>query len=210
MLPNAIRSWTQSRFGVGAWIKGIELGVVLFDDNKPVHSLVLHELTHGLLYVLTSGFPFPVSLQEGLAMRHEYLLGRSDIRLLDAKKSDSALGDRSRIDSGVLMSIWELLTFDVDRYWKKDISAFKLMTQLSAWLDAYFLWLARNHPNLKRMLGELYRLRLYEPTQIYEWLQREVRASAQELEEGFRRFCTGEGDMNDPWVASYSGAESKT
>jgi len=190
--PTGVRSWLNKPFGRGVWLRGMRTAIALFGTGRPVRMIVVHELTHALLDLLTKGFPYPIALAEGFARRAEYLLPYRNGESEWAKDSGQrAMTEQRYWDSVGLMSVRELLSFDAYMHWRRnDMRAFVVMTELSFWLNAYLFRMATKHPIAKRVLSELLSRNIRTPEGVYEWMQEVLDMRADQLEESFRCFCT--------------------
>lgn len=187
--PRVARCLDPDR-GYGVWIREMRAAVAILNDTMPIRNVVLHELTHGLLDLLTDGFPYPMAIQEGFARAMEYII-HDDIP--SGKPNDlvdtEATRQRRHLQSAYCLTVRELL-LDPHRYWRKDSCQLERMTNLSFWLNVYLFRLAKKHPRAKRILSELLSRNIRTPEGVYEWMQEVVHMRADQLEDSFCRFCT--------------------
>ena len=189
--PPGISDWVKEPFGQGAWLREMRAAIALFGREIPIRQIVVHELTHGLLDVLTDGFPYPIALKEGFARRAEYLLPDDAGNVKWERESlDQTRGDRRYWNAGDCVSIKDLVFFDVSEHWGQNMGAFLRMTEGSFWLNAYLFKVAKAHPRLKGILGELRLNNVRTAEGVYLWLQEVSGMGEEKLEESFHRFCT--------------------
>ena len=189
--PPPINRWCGPASGRGVWLRQVRCALARFDADKTIRQIVIHEVAHALLDLLTGGFPYPLAIAEGVARRAEYLLPdasekpewRSELER-HGKKASRYLGDSE------CMSIKELLFFNCADQAEKDVVALGNMTNLAFWLNLYLSKLSQDHPKLEGMLGKLREQRTAWPAAVYQWLQEASGMGEEELEEGFHRFCT--------------------
>lgn len=190
-LPASIRGTRD--FGRGVWLREARTAVAMLGDNVPVRRIVIHEMVHALMDVLTNGFPYLIALQEGLARSAEY--GLRDVagnREWDKVRSTRARrGCPQFINDENCMSIMEMLSFNVAECRRRNANAdYSRMVNLSFWLHAFLLKLSAQRPVLKRMLADLRRHDVRTPDGVYIWLQDAVGLDERQLEESFYAFCT--------------------
>jgi len=190
-MPAAVKRWTADPFGGGVWLRELRTGIALFEDGNPIRRIVVHELTHALLDVLTDGFAYPLTVVEGFARRAEWLLPDCD-GVIPWKEHSAGLGASGGgcVDEHHYMSIRDLLFFDPKRYWRKDMQAFFRMTELSFWLNCYLFGLSDERSSLPRILAILRQKNVRTSEGVHLWLQEVTGMGEQELESHFHSFCT--------------------
>lgn len=198
--PKPIRGFLFSSMGYGAWLCQIGTIVILFHDRVPVRRILLHELTHALLDLLTNGFQYPRAIEEGYARLMEYHIKGNDSDI----EREKHLGDYGSGKGGYLtdpefMSIRELLFFDVVKHWNKgDAPAFYRMVKAAFWLNTYLAKLKHQcGPIVEKMLAELKSRNITTPENVYQWIKQTCAMEEVELERGFYRYCTL-GDLSTP------------
>ena len=190
LMPPGIRYWASKPFGGGIWLREMRAAVVAARDGNPIRRVVVHELAHALLDILSKGFPYPIAIQEGFARRAEYFLP-DDMGDTEWKRVHSRRCVETSVwNASECMSIAELLRFDPHEHWRQGIAIFLRMTDLAFWLNMYLFRLSTWYPTAKRLLPELRRKNIRTPEGVYEWLQETLCMSADEMENGFRTFCT--------------------
>jgi hypothetical protein len=189
--PRGIRHWASCAFGGGVWLREMRAAIALFGRGNPIRRIVIHELTHALLDLLTNGFPYPIAVAEGFARRAEFLLP-DHAGMIEWKRQSADRNHRGRIrlNDCQCMSIKQLLFFDAAKHWRHDMSAFRQMVDLSLWLNVYLFKLSDKRRLLGRMLPELRLQNVRTPEGVYLWLQEASGMGEQELEESFHCFCT--------------------
>lgn len=190
-VPPVIRHWTGEPFGGGVWLRELRAALALFEGGNPIRRIVIHELAHALLDVLTDGFPYPLCIVEGFARRAEFLLP-DDAGVIEWERqcTDSTVTDTGCLNDSQCMSVKELLFFDPAKYWRHDVEAFLRMTNLSFWMNVYLFKLSDQRPGLARILRELRVENVRTPEGVYGWLQQASRMQEDQLEESFHSFCT--------------------
>jgi len=189
--PQELSQWLCNTTARGAWLRRLCTAVARFTPATPIRRIIVHELTHALLDLLTNGFPYPVAIAEGFARRAEYLLpNKRGMTEWQQQSSHQQKGHRANLTDDEFMSVRELLCFDARARWTSDRASFLGMTNVSFWLNVYLFKLSGKHPILKRILPEL-RLRCITTGEgVYSWLQEACSIDHAELEDGFYRFCT--------------------
>lgn len=189
-VPPVIRHWTAEPFGAGVWLPELRVAIALFEDGNPIRRIVIHELTHALLDLLTDAFPYPLAIAEGFARRAEFLLpDRTGTVEWERQSADRTRKGGEHLDDSQCMSIEDLLLFDAAKHWRQNAAAFVQMTDLSLWLNVYLFKLSVQYPLLKRVLPELRLKNIKTPEGVYSWLQEVSGMDAGALEDGFHRFC---------------------
>lgn len=189
--PRAIREWAGKPFGRGVWLQEMRAAIALFDPNEPIRQVVIHELAHGLLDVLSNDFPYPITIAEGFARRAEYLVRDSKGLTEWERVSESESQQTARhMRNEHFMTVRDLLYFDPKEYWRRDMKAFSRMTNASFWLNIFLSRVSRQSPDVGRMLSELRLSNVRTPEGVYSWLQEASGMRADRLEDKFHRFCT--------------------
>jgi len=188
-VPQPLTRWIAQPFGGGVWLRELRMAIALFEDGNPVRRIVVHELVHGLVDVLSGGFEYPVAIVEGFARRAEWLLPDREGRIpLEVFSRDRNPAD-ARVAEAQCMSIRKLLFFDAQEYWRKDMGAFFRMTELAFWLNCYLFGLSKERPLLGRILAVLRSENIRTPEGVYLWLQEASGMAEEELEDSFHGFC---------------------
>lgn len=196
--PRGIRHWVSAPFGTGAWMREMDTAIVLFPQHEPIWQIVVHEVSHALLDVLSGSFAYPAAIEEGFARLAEYRLPDRTGRCEWEKRSSAAAEGKRGLHESEYMSIAALLSFDSRTHWGRDLGAFAKMTHAAFWLVVYLRGLSRRCPRLKTILADLRINDITTPAGVYEWLQEASGMSADRLEEGFHRFCTTGRLPNSP------------
>lgn len=179
-VPMLLRRLLKEFYG-GCWFTEIRAVVVGFGERRPIRRIVRHELTHGLLEMLTGGFRYSMAIQEGFAGYVEYELGQDT----DRQHASSKRKRRSWKEDDVV-TIKELLACG---YEAPQNPNYHRMAYQCYWLNAYLARISKQQPELRRILQIIWRRNLQEPEAVYAWLQEASGLTPDELEDGFRRFC---------------------
>lgn len=196
--PPGIRIHIENSAIGGVWLSRICCVVIVFARVKSIRKVLLHELTHAYLHLLTDGFPFLRAVAEGFARRAEYLVPdeQGDTEWQRTRHwAESTRGQTYWPDDSV-MSVMELLsseTVDGPRWAPSD--ALRL-TELSFWLNVFLFRLGRQRPILRSILREIQERDLRAPENVYAWILDASGLSAEELERRFYQFCTT-GELPD-------------
>ncbi len=190
--PPGIRDWLSSPFGRGVWISELRVCIALFGTGTTLWRILVHELVHGLLELLSGGFPYPIAIQEGFARRAEYLLPRdTDRGAAAARPGDGTQQSERFLTEDECMTIRELLQFNPREHWRMNMGAFAQMTALSYWLNVFLFGLGREFPQMRRILPELRSRNISAPDAVYQWVCGAAQMTKEELEARFLEFCTG-------------------
>ena len=198
LMPRRIAKLLRSEFGQAVWNGKLNAAVLFAGWTDPAHRIIVHELTHALIDHLSHGFPYPDALMEGLARCWDGMPP-------DEKEQAHGTGDREDESQNVppywddanVLSIHELLT-DPKEIWQDHQEGARL-TDLSSWMLAYLARLVPAHERLGRMFAELRKRKIRTGSGVYEWLLEASGLGANELEAGFRHFCTtGEMEQEQP------------
>lgn len=191
--PPAIKQWTIKPFGGGVWVRELRAALALFEGGNPIRRIVIHEVAHALLDLLTDTFPYPLAIVEGFARRGEFLLPDQAGKIEWERQSTDRIRRRAgHLSDSQCMSIKELLVFDAAKHWRQNMGAFLRMTDLSFWLNVYLFKLSKQCPVTKRILSELRLKNITTPEGVYQWLQETSGMKEAVLEASFRSFCTTE------------------
>ncbi len=174
----------------GVWIRELRAAIALFSDSLSIRQIVTHELAHGLLDVMTDGFPYPMAIQEGVACAMQNIVCAGNPRE-DAQSGDEVSAVRSEryLDGDYCMSAKELL-LDPRGYWTCGSEQLPRMTFLSFWLNAYLARLSRAQPVLRKLPASLRADNVRTREGVYRWLLEASAMTEEEFERGFRGFCT--------------------
>lgn len=165
----------------GAWLGSQRVAVVWCDRKGRERQVIIHELAHALLDLLTDGFLFPLVIQEGYARAIECMIPGS-------AKSNS--GHTQRAHPGGFVAPSDALGIEdlLRAQWTAG-SAGKL-TNLAFWLNVYLSKFPPRGQIVKRMLRELWDQDIRSPSGVYAWILAACEMSRAVAENGFREFCT--------------------
>jgi hypothetical protein len=188
--PRCLHFCVREPFGVGAWLDTLKLGIVFFRDGMPARGTILHETTHGLMDLISGGFPYLTCIKEGFAQRTEYVVphpdGETEWRKISMKRPVSSY---KYFDAAEAMSIRELLAFDVLKHWRRDMKAFSTMTTLSFWFLLFLERIGEDTGVVEDMLYETRKENLTSPDAVYDWIVDTLKIDAGTLEDRFLSFC---------------------
>lgn len=197
--PPEIRSHFESAAIGGVWLSRIRCVVILFGRVKSIRKVVLHELTHAYLDLLTDGFPFPRAIAEGFARRAEYLIpdGNGETEWRRTEHAPESTRRRTFWPDESLLSMRELISSETVEgpHWTPS-DALRL-TELSFWLNVFVFRLGHQRPILRSILRQIRERDLRAPEEVYAWIVDASGLSAEELEGRFYRFCTTGELRND-------------
>jgi hypothetical protein len=211
LAPRRIRQFLSAMPRCGAWAHDIRAIIIPpLPGGASPGGLLIHEVTHALLDLLTAHFPYPRGISEGFA---EYMVSSVGVRTYDGRAEGYSLNwqkpGRGSMDDPPFMSIRDILTFDAREHWGLDPDAFTRMTWASSWLYAYLLARGRQRPRLPWILRELRLKNVTGPEAVYCWLQEASGMEANALEDDFTRYCRL-GARRGSQDAEGGGAETQT
>ena len=186
-----IDSWMARPFSQGCWVSEMRSAIALFSGEISIERVLTHELVHGLLDVLSNGFPYPIAIQEGFARVAEYFLCHDSLSVNRAKDElEKTPQATSSLTDAQFMSIRDLLFFDTDKHWSsRDMLSFVRMTHMGFWMNSFCARCPPDRPILGRILRELRLGQHTNPADVYSWLQGALRMNASDLEDAFRAYC---------------------
>lgn len=174
--------------GEGCWLRDLRIGVVRLTHNLFAERTILHEHVHALIDFMSDGFQFPYVLEEGFANAAcEALLFDSPDWPNDGWKYDLTLGPPLRIDSDRFRPVRELICFELPGRAHEPAA----MVDLSLALHRFLMRQSLARPVAGAVLRELRDAGISRGHEVYEWLASHYEGGAAELEESFRRFCSG-------------------
>lgn len=188
-LPEPLRSIPYLLDGCGVWAPRFGVGVVPMRNKGRVLEIVVHEIVHGLLYVLSEGFEYPPALEEGFARIAERLLTEGQPASGESQ-GRSWEDPRDRFPSSELKTVKGLLTFRRSaspRYQPSDYQA----AVMGTWLHVFLTRLGRDHEPLRHVLGAIRTRRLVTGAEVQRWIEDATSMSSEELERRFADFCAG-------------------
>ncbi|MCH7720968.1 MAG: hypothetical protein IH988_08270 [Planctomycetes bacterium] len=175
-LRNAIGNSPQ----LGIWLTSRKCAVIFCGGGFHERLVILHELTHALLDVLTNGFPYPLVIQEGYARVMECII---PARI----GSDSGQAERRRKSGFLLQS--ELLGIEELLKARWTAESGNRLIMLSFWLNVYLSKFPPGGRIVRCMLKELWEHDLRSPSEVYAWILGACRVNGNTAEQGFREFC---------------------
>lgn len=165
----------------GFWRRSVLLGFARFDSRLPIRRTIVHETVHGLVDLLTDGFPYPFCINEGVARWSEYYYSGAE------PPKDGGHGIDGHLAPDEHQTVWELLNYSLQRVGEAPQIS---ITSLALWLHDFLARLRYQRPQLWYMMRELRFRNLRAPAEVYDWLQRNIGLDARDLEESYRLFCT--------------------
>lgn len=185
-LPSPLNQWWEHGT-YGAWMPTLHCAVARFNELCNIRRIVIHEVSHALLDLLTNGFPYPPVIEEGLARWAEYLLRDGDgVSLWNriAKKRGACVSRYLREDECI--SIKRLLLLDYDNMHAMTRAK---STDYALWLTVYLWRLSMDRPALKEVFRQLREYNMTSGEVVYQWIQDASGMNKDEIENGFRRYC---------------------
>lgn len=183
ILPQSLRAYVSKCYGV--WLVDFKTIVVRFGSRSQIRTILVHELAHALMDILSNEFPFPLAIKEGVACAFEHWFAREPdpSRTMTPRLCNQCLGPEE------YMTVRDLLFFDPVNEFSGDV-AHARMTRASFWLYGFVLNLAEHRPRLRVMLSELPRRGVTTPDGTYRWMQEALGWTSEQLESAFREYCT--------------------
>lgn len=186
-VPMLLRGLLKEFFG-GCWITELWAVLLGFGERCPIRRIVRHELTHGLLDILTGGFQYSMAIQEGFAGFVEHQPGH-DADLQHGAPQGSLQGPPRYWEEADVLTIKEILAYRYELPLKPNYTQRAYMCY---WLVAYLVKISERQPEFLRILEVIWKRNLKESEAVYAWLEETSGLTLDELEDGFRRFCMGE------------------
>lgn len=178
--------WKQLR---AFWAPSMSVVFVRFQGDMSIERVLVHEVAHGLLNVLTNGFPYRPAISEGFARCFEYALSpKRDCSAWNGQ--DRGSGEKGRLLDSEHTSVRELMFFEFRDHMWEDVLSLEPFTRSAMWFNVFLRNISERRPSVKRILIELHQKDIQTPDGVYQWLQQATGMSADELERQFYLFCT--------------------
>lgn len=169
--------WRQLR---AFWVPSMAVVFVRFQGDMSIERVLVHELAHGLLDVLTDTFPYRPAIDEGFARCFEYALSpRRDCSA--CKGEDRGSGEKGRLLDSEHISARELVFSEFSDHMWEDPLALAPFTRSAMWFNVFLRIISKHRPGVKRILAELREKNVRTPEAVYQWLQQATGMSADEL-----------------------------
>lgn len=188
-VPEELASAFRHPLGPGVWLRNLGVACVKFCDWASIHLIIVHELSHALLDHLSHHYPFPLVLDEGIARRIEWNLGREIFGTSTEKDKIPTQG--IVFSSGhISTSIRRLLENPIDKLngvcAETDIRRF---SDMALWLHGFLWEMGKSHRRLWYILPELRKRNLYTADHVMQWLCWVTGLEEREIELSFSRYC---------------------
>ena len=190
-LPPALSRDFSHEYACGVSLPRLRAVAIRNRGNVPIRRLLVHELTHVLLSLLSRGFPYLAAIQEGFARYEEH-------RIEDSERDgarEPVVDDAGGGPDGYLlrdehMSLRALLEFDwAERDRSGDHEGLIRFRRSCYWLICYLGTLIRVAPRVSGLLSELRTQDLRTPDQVCKWIEDATGMREAELEAEFYLFC---------------------
>lgn len=189
--PAPIRKWIERSNASGVWLSHLRMAMIRLSDAPGPRRLIIHELAHALLDVLSAGFRYPLAIEEGVARTAEAMLPNSSgVSAFATCHLAADSRHQEFLNVGERMTISDLLRFGQATSEPWDICAYRRMVTAAWWYEVFLGQCARKYSRLRRMLPEIRQRGYSSPDCIYMWLQEVTDWDAETLEGNFEVFCT--------------------
>lgn len=200
-LPQQIRDaiGVSGKRGFGLWVANPRVVVVSLCAGLPVERVIIHELAHASLDLLTHYFPYPPSLKEGYACLCE--------RGFAADQSGPnnwglGSGPQGFLAPEQVVPIEDLMLRGYPGF--IGTPELNVFTRASYWFIGYLTHLGRERPRIHRILAELKKDGVKSPIEVLRWLENASGGrSLEQMELDFREFCT------NPWHPAHGRDRDK-
>jgi len=185
-IPKPIRDLmgADRRPGFGMWLPSQRLVVVSLRPGLPVESVIVHELAHASLTLLTDFFGYPTALKEGHACLCERRFGANRT---GSKNWVRGSGPHGYLEPSEIISIQDLILCSYSKLiGPAERNRFR---RASCWLVDYLLQIGREHPSILRILAALRKEGITSPEGVLKWLEGASGRTLEQMEQEFQEFC---------------------
>jgi hypothetical protein len=186
-LPERIRGTigTDGKRGWGLWPVSPRVVVLSLCPRLPVERVIIHELAHASLDLLSGFFSYPLALREGYACLCERGFAANQA---GPNNWGRGSGPHGFLAQEQVVPIEELMLRGYPGFiGTPELTVF---TRAAYWLIGYLTHIGRECPRVRRILAELRKERVATPAGVLRWLEDASGKSLEHMEKDFREFCT--------------------
>ena len=174
------------RPGFGMWLPSQRLVVISLRPGLPVQSVIVHELAHAVLGLLTDFFGYPPALKEGYACLCERLFAAN---WTGSKNWGRGSGPHGYLEPSEIISIADLILCSYSKLiGPAERNRFR---RASCWLVGYLTQIGRERPSILRILAALRKEGITSPEGVLKWLEGASGKTLEQMEREFQERCMG-------------------